>query len=74
MLQYTGDDHFTVSVEFEQADTAGHHHASKEVQILSIDPENVEEKYNITVTGANGSQYKINFINPQYDPTNSRSV
>ena len=38
MLEYTGSDHFTVSMEYEQADTAGHHHANKEVQILSIDP------------------------------------
>ena len=45
MLEYTGSDHYTVSVEFEQADTAGHHHANKEVQILSMDPENTEEKY-----------------------------
>jgi hypothetical protein len=31
MLEYSSGDHFTVSVEFEQADTAGHHHANKEV-------------------------------------------
>lgn len=31
MMEYTGNDHFTVSVEYEQADTTGHHHASKEV-------------------------------------------
>ena len=31
MLEYSDDDHFTVSVEYEQADTAGHHHANKEV-------------------------------------------
>jgi hypothetical protein len=30
-MEWTGDDHFTVSVEFEKADTAGHHHATKEV-------------------------------------------
>jgi len=31
MMEYTGDDHYTVSVEFEKADTAGHHHANKEI-------------------------------------------
>lgn len=31
MLEYTGSDHYTVSVEYEQADSTGHHHANKEV-------------------------------------------
>lgn len=31
MLEYSSGDHFTVSVEFEQADTAGHHQANKEI-------------------------------------------
>jgi hypothetical protein len=34
-----GGDHFTVSVEFEQADSTGHHHANKMIQLLTIDPE-----------------------------------
>ena len=37
LLEYSGSDHFTVSVEYEQADTTGHHHANKEVQILRVD-------------------------------------
>lgn len=57
MLEYSGSDHYTVSVEFEQADTAGHHHANKEIQILSIDPENEAEKFQITVNGAVGNTY-----------------
>jgi len=40
-LEYGGSDDLTVSVEFEKEDTTGHHHAAKEIQILSIDPENV---------------------------------
>lgn len=57
MMEYSGSDHYTVSVEFEatKEETAGHHHAGKEVQILEINPENVQEKFNITVEGANGS-------------------
>ena len=33
MMEYTGSDHYTVSVEFEatKEETAGHHHAGKEV-------------------------------------------
>lgn len=30
-FDYDSGDHFTVSMEFEQEDTAGHHHAMKEV-------------------------------------------
>ena len=44
------------------------------MQVLSIDPENIEEKYRITVTGAVGNEFKINFINPNYDPDNANSV
>ena len=43
------------------------------MQILSIDPENTEEKYRITVTGANGSSYKVTFVNPLYNPDDRRS-
>lgn len=57
MMEYTSGDHFTVSVEYEMADSSGHHHAMKEVQVLSVDPENVSEKYHITVTGSMGGQF-----------------
>ena len=73
-LQYTGGDHFTVSVEFEQEDTVGHHHANKEVQILSIDPDNTQEKFNITVVGSMGGNFVIKFFNPKWDPNNKNSV
>lgn len=75
-MEYSGNDHFTVSVEYEatKEETAGHHHAGKEVQILEINPENVAEKFNITVEGANGSKFQIRFLNPKYDPNNRRSV
>ena len=36
-MEYTGSDHFTVSVEYEQADSTGHHHANKEIQVMRID-------------------------------------
>ena len=73
-LEYGSSDHFTISVEFEKEDTAGHHHANKEVQILSIEPDNVPEKFNITVLNPVGGKYTIKFINPLYDPSNKRSV
>ena len=31
MLEYSGDDHFTVSVEYEQEDTADHSQTNREV-------------------------------------------
>jgi hypothetical protein len=51
-MEYSGDDHFTAAVEFEKTDSTGHHHASKEVQLMSIDPTNNFEIFNITVENA----------------------
>lgn len=55
------------------ANSTGHHHASKEIQLLSIDPDNNFEIFNITVTGSTGEDIAIQFINPKYDPSNSDS-
>ena len=33
-MEYESNDHFTISVDFEQEDTAGHNHAEKVVQTL----------------------------------------
>ena len=41
---------------------------------MSIDPENVEEQYRITVTNPVGNTFKAMFINPNYDPDNKNSV
>lgn len=41
---------------------------------MSIDPANVEEKFNITVSNSMGGNYKVMFINPLYDPSNKNSV
>ena len=67
-MEWGGDDHFSVAVEFEQADSAGHHHARKAVQVLSIDPENTFEEFTITISGAVGKNFKVMFINPLYNP------
>ena len=40
---------------------------------MSIDPANASEKFTITVSGANGSTYRVMFVNPRYDPNNKRS-
>ena len=35
---------------------------------MSIDPENVQEQFRITVTNPVGNQFKVMFVNPNYDP------
>lgn len=73
-MEWSGGDHFSVAVEFEQADTAGHHHARKEVQVLSIDPENNFEEFQITISGATGTgNFKVQFVNPLYNPDDEDS-
>ena len=74
LLEYDGSDHFTVSVEFEMEDSTGHHHANKEVQILEVRQAGMtQEKFRITVLGANGSKYQVQFVNPKHDPNNKHS-
>lgn len=73
-MEWTGSDHFTVSVEYEMADSSGHHHARKEIQILSIETDQIFEEFEITVEGATGSGvFKIQFFNPFYDPEDDDS-
>ena len=68
MMEWTSSDHFTVSVEFEQADSTSHHHATKEIQKFSIEQTNVAEIFEISISGDLGGSYKIQFVNPKYDP------
>lgn len=35
---------------------------------MSIDPENVQEQFRITVTNSVGNQFKVMFVNPTYNP------
>lgn len=58
-MEYNGDNHFTAAVEFEMADSSSHHHANKEIQLLSIDPDNNFEIFNITVENASGDNLAI---------------
>ena len=74
-MEWSGSDHFTAAVEFEMAETNGHHHARKEIQVLSILTDDIPEQFQITISGANGDgSYKVQFINPLYDPTDKDSV
>ena len=61
-------------MEYEVANTTGHHHANKEIQILEVNPENTAESYRITVENPHGGQYQVKFINPNYDPSARNSI
>ena len=59
-MEFTGGDHFTTSVEFEKADTSGHHHANKEIQILKIETDMIFEEFEISISGATGDgKFKV---------------
>ena len=72
--EYGGGDHFTVSVEYEMANSTGYHHANKEIQMLEIAPDNNFEIFNITVTNSTGEDIAIQFINPLYDGSNGSTL
>ena len=73
-MEWSGSDHFSVAVEFEMADSVGHHHSRKEVQVISADPDNNFEEFEIRVSGATGTgNYKVMFINPLYNPDDDDS-
>jgi hypothetical protein len=72
-MEWSGSDHFTAAVEFEMANSTGYHHANKEIQLLSINPTNNYEIFNITVENAAGDDLAIQFINPKYDPSDRNS-
>jgi hypothetical protein len=58
-MEYSGGNHFTAAVEFEMTNSTGHHHANKEIQLLSINPENNFEIFNITVVNPSGDSLAI---------------
>ena len=55
MIEWGGADHFTVSVEFEKANTVGHHHANKEIQVLTYATDNSPEEFTVTIENATGT-------------------
>ena len=72
-LEYSHSDHATVSVEFEKTGDFKHHHKSKAVQVLEIDPASDFETFNVTVKGAMGGKFQFMFVNPKYDASNKHS-
>ena len=71
--EYAYSDHATVSVEFEKTGTTGHHHATKETQLLEVVNEITYERFNITVKNAHGGKYTMVFVNPNYNPDDKNS-
>lgn len=71
-VEYTGDDHFTVSVEYE-AETpspTNHHQITKASQTFEIQNDDLPEKWTLTVEKSDGLTYKINIM----DETGSKPV
>ena len=76
MIDWGGGDHFTVSVEFEKDNTAGMHHANKEIQVLTYASDNSPEEFTVTIDNATGTGkvFNLRFINPLYNVTIAGSI
>ena len=68
IIEWGGGDHYSVAVEFEKANTEGHHHTNREVQVLSIEHENRGESWSCTVDNIDSGTFKLQFLNPASDP------
>lgn len=72
MLGYTieggGHDNYAIAVEFEKANTEGHHHSNREIQVLSIEHENRGESWSCTVENIDDGTFKLQFLNPKTEP------
>jgi hypothetical protein len=67
-IEWGGGDHYTVAVEFEKANTGGHHHANREIQVLSIEHENRGESWSCTVENIDDGTFQLQLLNPATDP------
>lgn len=67
-LQYGGNEHLTVSVEFEQADASAHPLGGSEIQQLTVtqDPD-IPEEWTWTITSPDGGFYRLAFLVPIFD-------
>jgi hypothetical protein len=65
MIEYTGDDHFTVSVEIEKANAASHPMAMKQIQKLQVlNVANTFESWAYLVSTIDSGTFKFNLLNP----------
>jgi hypothetical protein len=56
---YNGYNHFTVGVEIEQTAVVGHHHAKREVQLLTVQPDTTFESIRMTITNMDSGYFKL---------------
>jgi len=62
-IEYTGDDHISVGMEFEEADSSASLDASKTVQKFEITQTNVAEEWKVTVWNPDQGCYVLMMIN-----------
>ena len=65
MIETTGDDHFTVSVEIEKNNAASHPMAMKQIQKLQVlNVANTFESWAYLVSTIDSGTFKFNLLNP----------
>lgn len=72
-----GGDYLTVSVEIEQDDMIGHHHAMREVQKVGFYSDAPREKTQIEVSNIDRGTFKLLYMHPttmEPTPTDAISV
>jgi hypothetical protein len=65
----TGSDHFTVGLEYEEADSSASYNANRQIQVFEISHENVEEVWTVTVTNPDSGTYTLLFVNNEGEKT-----
>ena len=61
-LEYGHGEHFTVSMEFQSADSTAHPKASTSVQKFHISHTNVAEEWTLTINNPDSGSFLLNFI------------
>ena len=59
LVEGTGDEHLTASVEFQKTNTASHPHSNYEVQKLSITHDHTFEEWQITIVNPDEGEFQL---------------
>ena len=65
----TGSDHFTLGLEYEEADSSASYNANRQIQMFEISHDNVEEEWTVTVTNPDSGSYTLLFVNNEGEST-----
>lgn len=58
---YNGYNHFSVAVEIEQSEIVPHHHSRREVQLLTVNADQIFDTIRVTVTNMDTGYYTLVF-------------